>query len=105
MVISTNCCTCLKKTVAVANLVIDLSHTGVCACFSQNGEPEQLTTLINGLVILQCRHSTIDGNDGIVIDQNTQYKEHGKLLESGYIALQSEGQPIKFKNVQIKEFD
>jgi hypothetical protein len=64
-----------------------------------------ITQLINGEIVLQYSTPTIDGNDGIVFGQDPEYKENGKLLESGYIALQSEGQPVEFKNVQIKELD
>jgi len=30
-------------------------------------------------------------------------KQDGKLLKSGYIALQSEGQPIDFRNIELKD--
>jgi len=66
---------------------------------------DSVTQLINGEIVLQYSKPTLDGNDQIVTGQNPEYKEDGKLLESGYIALQSEGQPVEFRNVQIKELD
>ena len=68
-------------------------------------EGDSITQLINGQVVLQYSHPTLDGNDKIVKGQSAIFKQDGKLLQSGYIALQSEGQPIEFKNVEIKELD
>lgn len=62
----------------------------------------QITQLINGEVVLVYTNPTLDGKDRTVKGQSAEYKQGGKALESGYIALQSEGQPIEFKNVKIK---
>jgi len=40
---------------------------------------------------------------GVVNRFNPKIKEDGKLLSSGFIALQSEGQPIDFRNIQIMD--
>lgn len=66
---------------------------------------DSVTHIINGEIVLQYSHPTIDGNDKIVESQSLAYKEGGILLQSGYIALQSEGHPIEFKNVQIKQLN
>ncbi|MGJ8693122.1 MAG: 3-keto-disaccharide hydrolase [Thalassotalea sp.] len=63
-----------------------------------NGE---ITQLINGQVVLQYSNPTM-GKAGTVTGYEERIFEQGKLLTSGYIALQSEGQPIEFKNILIK---
>lgn len=62
----------------------------------------KITQLINGEVVLVYSHPTIDGNDQMVKGAAAEFKQGGKALDSGYIALQSEGHPIEFKNVKIK---
>lgn len=62
-----------------------------------------VTQLINGEIVLQYSDPTLDGDDKTIKGQSSEYKESGKLLETGYIALQSEGQPIEFKNMRIKK--
>ena len=42
---------------------------------------------------------------GVVNNFNPTVKIDGKPLKSGYIALQSEGQGIMFKNIKIKELE
>tara|TARA_R110000744_G_scaffold219902_3_gene338676 strand:+ start:36321 stop:37097 length:777 start_codon:yes stop_codon:yes gene_type:complete len=68
-------------------------------------EGDSVTQLINGQIVLLYSHPTIDGNDRIVKGQRQEFQVDGQVLTSGYIALQSEGQPIEFKNVQIKELE
>ena len=64
-----------------------------------NGE---ITHLINGNEVL--KYSTPSMSiTGITKGYDPKIYEQGKLLTSGYIALQSEGQPIEFKNIFIKE--
>ncbi|MCF2949133.1 DUF1080 domain-containing protein [Paraglaciecola aquimarina] len=65
----------------------------------------KITQLINGEVVLEYTNPTIDGNDHTVKGQSPEYIQGGKALDSGYIGLQSEGQPIEFKNVKIKILD
>jgi len=57
--------------------------------------------IINGDTVLQYSKPTMGG--GVVSGYNTSIWQPGKALASGYIALQSEGQPIDFKNVEIRE--
>jgi hypothetical protein len=40
---------------------------------------------------------------GIVKGYDPKIKIDGKLLSSGFIALQSEGQSVDFKNIEIKD--
>lgn len=65
----------------------------------------KITQLINGKVVLEYSHPTIDTEDTIVTGSDLASMQAGKVLESGYIALQSEGHPIEFKNVHLKILD
>src|SRR5215217_2118055 len=60
-----------------------------------------ITHVINGDTVLQYSRPTIGG--GVANGYNPKYKKDGKLLSSGFIALQSEGQPIDFRNIEIKQ--
>jgi hypothetical protein len=55
--------------------------------------------LINGDTVLRYTKPTIGG--GVVNRYNPALKVDGKPLTSGFIALQSEGQPIDFRNIEI----
>ena len=57
--------------------------------------------IINGDTVLQYSKPQIGG--GVANGFDPKYKQDGKLLSSGYIALQSEGQPVDFKNIKIKQ--
>jgi len=57
--------------------------------------------IINGDTVLQYSKPQIGG--GVVNRYDPAIKIDGKLLSSGYIALQSEGAPIDFRNIQIKD--
>jgi hypothetical protein len=56
--------------------------------------------IINGDTVLQYSKPTIGG--GVVQGYNPAVWQAGKPLASGYIGLQSEGQPIDFRNIWIK---
>ncbi|MES2830243.1 MAG: DUF1080 domain-containing protein [Bacteroidota bacterium] len=56
--------------------------------------------IINGDTVLQYSKPQIGG--GVATGYNPKYKQDGKLLSSGFIALQSEGQPVDFRNIRIK---
>ncbi len=58
-----------------------------------------VTHLINGDTVLQYQSPQIGG--GVVERFDPAQKEDGKMLVQGFIALQSEGQPIDFRNIQI----
>ncbi len=57
--------------------------------------------IINGDTVLQYSKPQIGG--GVVSRFDPAAKQNGKILSSGYIALQSEGQPIDFRKIEIRE--
>jgi hypothetical protein len=59
-----------------------------------------VTHIINGDTVLQYSQPQIGG--GVVEGFNPAYKQDGKPLTEGYIALQSEGQPIDFRNIMLR---
>lgn len=59
-----------------------------------------ITHIINGDTVLRYSKPQIGG--GIANRYDPKIKIDGKLLKSGYIALQSEGQPVDFRNIQLK---
>lgn len=60
-----------------------------------------ITHIINGDTVLQYSKPQIGG--GVVERFDPAVKQDGKILSEGFIALQSEGQPIDFRNVQIMD--
>lgn len=58
-----------------------------------------ITHIINGDTVLQYTKPQIGG--GVVEGYDLAIKQDGKLLKEGFIALQSEGQPIDFRKVEI----
>ena len=60
-----------------------------------------ITHIINGDTVLQYSKPQIGG--GVVNRHNPDIKQDGKLLKEGFIALQSEGQPIDFRKVELKD--
>lgn len=59
-----------------------------------------VTHIINGKEVLQYTKPQIGG--GVVNGFDSKLKEDGKPLKEGLIALQSEGQPIDFRNMKIR---
>ena len=59
-----------------------------------------VTHIINGSVVLQYTLPQVGG--AVVEGFHPDQKIDGRLLTEGFIALQSEGQPIDFRNVKIK---
>ncbi|MBT9187006.1 DUF1080 domain-containing protein [Zobellia russellii] len=59
-----------------------------------------VTQIINGKVVLEYTKPQVGG--GTVVGYDPKMKQDGKLLKEGMIALQSEGQPIDFRNIKIK---
>jgi hypothetical protein len=55
--------------------------------------------IINGDTVLEYAKPQIGG--GVVLGYDPAVKIDGKMLSEGFIALQSEGQPINFKNVKL----
>jgi hypothetical protein len=60
-----------------------------------------VTHIINGDTVLQYSMPTMGG--GVVNGYDSLLWKPGTPLKTGFIALQSEGQPIDFRNVKIKE--
>jgi hypothetical protein len=60
-----------------------------------------ITHLINGDTVLQYSKPTMGG--GVVQGYNPAIWKEGTPLKSGYVALQSEGQPIDFRRVELVE--
>ncbi|HEY9489744.1 MAG TPA: DUF1080 domain-containing protein, partial [Chryseosolibacter sp.] len=59
-----------------------------------------ITHIIEGDTVLQYSKPTIGG--GVVQGYDSTLWHPGRPLKSGFIALQSEGQPIDFRNIQLK---
>jgi hypothetical protein len=60
-----------------------------------------ITHIINGDTVLRYSRPQIGG--GVVNRYDPAIKQDGKLLNSGFIALQSEGQPVDFRNVELMD--
>lgn len=60
-----------------------------------------ITNIVNGDTVLVCSKPQIGG---FLLPENYPLPE-GTLLEDGYIALQSEGQPLEFRRVDLKKLD
>ena len=58
-----------------------------------------VTHIINGDTVLKYTKPQIGG--GVVHNFDPKIKQDGKLLTEGFIALQSEGQPVDFRNIEI----
>ncbi len=59
-----------------------------------------ITHIINGKPVLQYTKPQIGG--GVANGYDPTIKVDGKPLKEGFVALQSEGQPIDFRNIKIK---
>lgn len=62
-----------------------------------------ITHVINGDTVLQYSKPQMGG--GVVDRFDSTVWKPGKLLSSGFIALQSEGQPIDFRKVELKNLE
>lgn len=60
-----------------------------------------ITHIIEGDTVLQYTKPQIGG--GVIDRYDPAMKVDGKLLSGGFIALQSEGQPIDFRRVELRE--
>ena len=58
-----------------------------------------ITHIINGDTVLQYSKPQIGG--GVVNNYDPKMKQDGKMLTGGFIALQSEGQEVDFRNIKI----
>ncbi|QCX01909.1 DUF1080 domain-containing protein [Aggregatimonas sangjinii] len=59
-----------------------------------------VTHIINGKTVLEYTKPQVGG--AVVEGYDPKMKPDGQLLKQGFIALQSEGQPIDFRNIKIK---
>jgi hypothetical protein len=62
-----------------------------------------ITHIVNGDTVLQYSKPQIGG--GVVNNYDPKMKQDGKLLSEGFIALQSEGQPVDFRNIRILDLE
>jgi hypothetical protein len=62
-----------------------------------------VTHIINGDTVLQYSKPTMGG--GVVAGYDNAIWQPGKPLTSGYIALQSEGQPVEFRNIFLRKLE
>jgi Domain of Unknown Function (DUF1080) len=62
-----------------------------------------ITHIINGDTVLQYSKPTMGG--GVVAGYDSTLWQPGKALTSGFIALQSEGQPIDFRKVELRDLE
>lgn len=62
-----------------------------------------ITHMINGDTVLQYSKPQIGG--GVANNFDPKIKQDGKILSSGFIALQSEGQPVDFRKVEILDLE
>ena len=60
-----------------------------------------VTHIINGDTVLKYSQPQIGG--GVVNRYDPAIKQDGKLLSSGFIALQSEGHPVDFRNIELMD--
>lgn len=60
-----------------------------------------ITHIVNGDTVMRYSKPQIGGE--VVSGHDPKMKPDGKILSSGFIALQSEGQPIDFRKVEIKD--
>jgi hypothetical protein len=61
----------------------------------------RITHIINGDTVLRYAQPQMGG--GVVNRFDPAIKQDGKLLTSGFIALQSEGQPVDFRNIELRD--
>ncbi|HKL38478.1 MAG TPA: DUF1080 domain-containing protein [Bacteroidales bacterium] len=62
-----------------------------------------ITHVINGDTVLHYTRPHVGG--GVVTGYDPAVKKDGQPLTGGYIALQSEGHGVEFRNIRIKELD
>src|SRR5690606_6392458 len=60
-----------------------------------------VTQIIEGDTVLQYSKPQIGGS--VVNNYAVNEKQDGKILDRGFIALQSEGQPVEFRNIYLKD--
>ena len=61
---------------------------------------DSIVHIINGRKVLEYTHPQIGG--GVVAGFDPKIFQEGKILSEGFIGLQSEGQPVDFRKVELK---
>ena len=61
-----------------------------------------ITHIINGDTVLRYSHPQVQ-RTGVVLGDDPDLLPDGQPLKEGYIALQSEGQPIDFRNITLRD--
>lgn len=64
-----------------------------------------VTHKVNGETVLEYSQPQIETGEGVVNGYNPEEKVPGTPLNEGYIALQSEGQGVEFRNIKIQVMD
>jgi len=59
----------------------------------------QISHFVNGVEVMSYGGITTGG--GVVSGHRPEMKPEGKVLDAGYISLQSEGHPIQFRNIEL----
>jgi hypothetical protein len=62
---------------------------------------EKVRHYVDGVLVLEYEKPMIGG--GVALGFDPKIKVDGKALESGYIGLQAESQPVEFRNVELVE--
>jgi hypothetical protein len=63
----------------------------------------RIVHIVNGKTVLEYEQPQIGG--GVVAGYDPKVFQVGKLLSEGFIGLQSEGQPVDFRKVEIRELE
>ncbi len=64
---------------------------------------QRIEHIINGKKVLEYSQPQIGG--GVVAGYDPKIFQEGKILSEGFIGLQSEGQPVDFRKVEIRELE
>lgn len=64
---------------------------------------EKITHKINGQVVMEYSRPQYDDTDAFA--QELLEKGHSRIINEGYIALQAEGHPVEFKNIELMKLD
>jgi hypothetical protein len=64
---------------------------------------EKIIHKINGQVVLKYARPQYDDRDAFALELMDQ--GHPKIISEGYIALQAEGHPVEFRNIQLMKLN
>ena len=66
---------------------------------------EEVIHRVNGVEVLRYQHPQLDPRDELAPASKLLKVGAPKFLESGFIALQAEGQPVWFRNIELKSLE